>query len=144
MPELEVAVVVPGTPERAFDAWTRPTELAAWWGPPSCRRVEATVDLRVGGLYSIDHEFDDGSRAIIEGEFIEVVRPERLVYSWGTNGAAPSEEIVEVLFTAVPAGTEVIVRHARIADAEARHGHLTGWEACLAGLGRYLVEDTKG
>ena len=37
--------------ETVFDAFTKPDELAKWWGPKGMTTPVAEVDLRTGGAY---------------------------------------------------------------------------------------------
>jgi uncharacterized protein YndB with AHSA1/START domain len=83
-----------------FDAWTRPEQLVAWWGPRpvTCRAAE--IDLRVGGRYRIVNALPDGATRAIEGTF-EIIEPERkLVYTWRAGEDQASR--VTVLFESTP------------------------------------------
>jgi uncharacterized protein YndB with AHSA1/START domain len=35
--------------EHVFAAWTEPEQIKQWFGPDTCKVLEAYVDLRVGG-----------------------------------------------------------------------------------------------
>jgi len=129
---------IAATPERLFDAWTREEELRQWWGPQNVKCVAAEVDLRVGGAYRIANEFPDGSVLWISGEFLCIERPHRLEYTWRVGSSNSPVEHVGVQFVRMGGETEVIVRHAHIADAPSRTRHARGWEGCLAGLEDYL------
>jgi uncharacterized protein YndB with AHSA1/START domain len=126
------------SPERVFEAWTRPEFLRQWWGPANVTCPEAEVDLRVGGRYRIANQFPDGKVLWIEGEFEVVQPPNKLIYSW-LIGENPSHERVTVTFEPREAGaTEVVIVHERITDAAARDRHEHGWLGCLDGLGELL------
>ena len=129
------------TPERLFEAWTRPEELKKWWGPQSVTCIEAAVDLTVGGGYRIANQFPNGDVVWITGEFEVIEPPKRLVYSWhlGT-GAGPSER-VSVTFEPRGANTEVTVTHERIPSVPVRDVHEQGWFGCLDGLAVFLGGD---
>jgi uncharacterized protein YndB with AHSA1/START domain len=74
--ELEIRV------ERVFDAprahvysvWTDPALIPEWWGDGTV--VEA-MDVRPGGTYRFRTTF-----GVVEGEFLEVEPPERLVQTF--------------------------------------------------------------
>lgn len=74
----------------------------------------------------------------IVGAFEVVEPPHRLTYSWQMEGGPGPAERVTVLFQALPAGTEVIVTHERIATPALRDRHEHGWRGCLDGLARYV------
>lgn len=121
-------------PERLFEAWTTASELVAWWGPKGVRCTHAEVDARVGGQYRIANALPDGRVLWISGEFLDVVPPSKLVFTWKLEPGAAESEIVTVRFEAHGDGTEVIVIHERISNDAKRHEHQTGWEGCLDGL----------
>ena len=80
---IEVRRRFAATPERVFDAWTVPAELCAWWSAgPSHRPGRADVDARVGGEYRLSMIDDDGVENVVGGEYVEVRRPKRLVFTW--------------------------------------------------------------
>ena len=69
-------------------AWTDPDEAARWWHPREVRtpRESVQVDLRVGGNYEYLMIAPDNSEYPTAGEYLEVVEPERLVFTWGSPG----------------------------------------------------------
>jgi uncharacterized protein YndB with AHSA1/START domain len=140
--ELTVVVrrTIAASPERLFDAWTKPEHLRRWWGPPGVTCPAAEVDLRVGGRYRIANQFPDGKLVWISGVFECIEEPRLLVYSWGFGSDPQRSERVTVALCACAAGTEVTVTHERIADAASRDGHEQGWVGCLRGLQRYLED----
>jgi uncharacterized protein YndB with AHSA1/START domain len=48
-PVLQLNRVIAAPRERVFAAWTTPEAIKVWFGPESCRVLDAQVDLRVGG-----------------------------------------------------------------------------------------------
>lgn len=132
--ELTVSKVVPAPPNAVFDAWTDAESLAAWWRPPGGRCTGARMNVQVGGTYEIVNAFPDGIVLTITGEFLEVVAPESLTYTWGVGSIAESDQLVNVRFEPHIDGTLVTVRHERIPTVEARNGHHIGWHSCLDGL----------
>jgi uncharacterized protein YndB with AHSA1/START domain len=122
--------------EDVFDAWTNPEVLKRWWGiNPASRTPVADVDLRVGGSYRLSMEDPDaGTVHTVRGEYREVRRPERLVYSWcweEADGTTGHVSTVTVEFLADGERTTVVLEHSGLesADSRERHGH--GWAACL-------------
>jgi uncharacterized protein YndB with AHSA1/START domain len=141
MVTLVVRKTIRATPERLFEAWTRPDELKKWWGPQSVTCVDAAVDLTVGGGYRIANQFPNGDLVWITGEFEVIERPNRLVYSWRLGTEIGASERVSVIFEARGANTEVTVTHERIPSVPVRDVHEQGWLGCLDGLAKYLSED---
>src|SRR3954464_7200682 len=100
--------------ERVFDAWTDPELLRRWWAAGETWDTPlAEVDLRPGGRYRLSmHDPDSGNVHTVGGEYTEVTRPDRLVYTWAWEGESDSgESLVTVEFVAAGGGTEVVLTH---------------------------------
>jgi len=138
MEELVVRRSIKATPERLFDAWTDPGQLVKWWGPEGVECPEAQVDLRVGGAYRIANRLPDGTILWIAGEFEVIERPAHLAYTWRVGEQKESERVT-VSFQKKGKGTEVVVRHERIATKAAKHQHGAGWVGCLHGLAEFAA-----
>ena len=138
----EVALLVrrriKATPERIFEAWTTPEQLLRWWGPHGVRCTLAEIDLRVGGRYRLDNLLPGGKSVSITGEFIEIDRPRKLIYSWTTSPEA-TPEIVTLRLEPAGEHTELTIAHERIADDPTRQAHELGWIGCLDGLEVELI-----
>jgi uncharacterized protein YndB with AHSA1/START domain len=135
---LIVRKTIRATPERLFDAWTRPEELKKWWGPQSVTCTDATVQLEVGGTYRIANQFPNGDVVWITGAYEIVDRPHRLVYTWRLGTPPGPPERVTVTFVRQGANTEVTVTHERIPSQPVRDVHEQGWLGCLDGLAVFL------
>ncbi|MEM8682179.1 MAG: SRPBCC domain-containing protein [Pseudomonadota bacterium] len=136
---LELRRVVSASPERLFDAWTKPAELKQWWGPSGVRCIAAEVDLRVGGEYRIGNELPDKSVVWISGRFEVIERPQLLVYTWIVDGAA--EERVRVCLDRHERGTSIVITHTMMPSKKIHDRHLHGWTGCLTGLAEYLWQE---
>jgi uncharacterized protein YndB with AHSA1/START domain len=134
---LVVRKIIRASPERLFDAWTRPEQLRNWWGPTSVTCIGAEIDLKVGGRYRIANQFPDGKVLWIGGEYELIERPGRLVFSWQLESPAAPAERVTVTFAPRGESSEVTVTHERIANAATRNLHEQGWLGCLDGLAQY-------
>ncbi len=126
-------------PEDVFDAWTNPEVLRRWWAAGrEWRTPTAEVDLRVGGSYRLSME-DPATGALhtIGGEYREVRRPERLVYSWcweQGGGRSAHASTVTVEFLSEGERTTVVLVHTGLDSSASRDRHRHGWEACLENL----------
>jgi uncharacterized protein YndB with AHSA1/START domain len=125
--------------EEVFDAWTNPEVLRRWWAAGAdWRTPTAEVDLRVGGRYRLSME-DPASEKLhtVGGEYHEVERPRRLVYSWCWEQETDEPEhvsTVTVEFRDDGERTTVVLEHTGLASPTSRDGHGHGWEACLENL----------
>jgi uncharacterized protein YndB with AHSA1/START domain len=136
---LVVRRTIRASAERLFDAWTRPDQLRVWWGPRPVTCSGAEVDLRVGGRYWIANALPDGSTVVIEGEFREIQRPLKLVYTWRMGQTSQESSLVTVRFEPRHEGTDVIVVHENVPTADVRESHEKGWNGCLDGLTTFFV-----
>lgn len=69
-----------------FEAYTNPAHLPHWMlGPPGWSMPVCEIDLRPGGKWRFVWRKADGSEMAMQGEYREIVPPERLVWteSWG-------------------------------------------------------------
>jgi len=126
---LKIVRIVPAPREKVFKAWTDPTEIKQWWGPPGFTTPLAEVDLRVGGAYRIAMKPPDGEVLYVSGVYREVKPPSKLVFTWAwdEDGAPGHESLVTVLFNERNGATEIVFSHERFKDAESRDNHAEGW-----------------
>jgi uncharacterized protein YndB with AHSA1/START domain len=130
--------------EDVFDAWTNPEVLRRWWAAgPDWVTPAAEVDLREGGRYSLsmrNPESDDVHTVV--GEYREVRRPERLVYTWAWEGESPepNETVVTVEFSDRGDTTDVVLVHEGFSSDQSRAMHGHGWDAVIANLRARVLE----
>ncbi len=67
--------------EMVFEAWTNPDHLSQWWGPHGFSVPECRVDLNEGGTFYLEMEGPDGVRHPMTARYVEIVPPERIVYT---------------------------------------------------------------
>jgi uncharacterized protein YndB with AHSA1/START domain len=104
--ELVLTRVITASRERLFKAWT--TQLSDWWGPHGMTTPFVEMDLRPGGVLRTIMRAPDGTEYPTKGVFLEVVAPERLVftdaYEPGWEPAADPFFTAIITFEALPAG----------------------------------------
>ncbi len=131
-------------PSIVFDALTTPEGIAAWWGPDDGPVLLAETDLRVGGRFRVRFRMLDGSEHESSGEYLEIVRPERLAMSWRWSGNEdPGESRLEFRLRPITQGTELTLTHSRLHDEESRRGHEQGWNGALDKLVRHLDAERR-
>lgn len=69
-----------------FKAWTDKELVSKWWGPDGFTAPVVELDVRPGGAIDIVMEdaegmIEKGSRYPMAGNFVEVVEPEKLVFT---------------------------------------------------------------
>jgi uncharacterized protein YndB with AHSA1/START domain len=145
-----------------WDAWTKPEHVARWWGPRVFTNPVCELDVRAGGRFHIVMRAPDGTDYPMGGVYLEVVPPERLVYTndlsgqpeaWmdmlndarGTPRGTPVEDsVVTVTFVERAGRTTVTIatRFGSPAEAEAfrKMQMVEGWTESLGKLARLLAE----
>jgi uncharacterized protein YndB with AHSA1/START domain len=83
------------SPERVFDAWVNPEIASKWLMMTKSSRNDYTIDLRVGGLYTIARH-SANKVYIAVGQYLEIDRPHRLVFTFGMPQFAADFDTVTV------------------------------------------------
>jgi len=143
-PALVVSRRFAAPPTLLFDAWLNSKAIGKWlFATPGGLSTHAEIDARVGGGFAI-HERRGETLATHFGEFREIVRPRRIVFTFG-NGKDGLFSLVTVEIEADGAGSVLTLTHqlspewASI-DASVR----AGWESILEGLARATGEEGQG
>ena len=120
--------------QRVFRAWITPRALEHWLRPRGMSMTVRWLDARVGGSFHFDLE--DGGCMI--GTYLQIVPPEKLVFTWSV-GAAPGQETVVTLdFLDQGAVTEVVLTHEHLGTPERRALAEGGWPSLLDALASVL------
>lgn len=135
---VNVRRVFHASPARVFEAWTNPTLIRQWNARSGLSVPIADVDLRVDGRYRLHLLAPDGTLHRVSGVYRVVEPGARLAYSWINETVSDHESLVTVRFQSHPDGTEVILRHELLPNADANRRHASGWQACLLELERLL------
>jgi uncharacterized protein YndB with AHSA1/START domain len=132
MTSLTLVRHIKARPSIVFDALVTPEGISQWWGPDAGPVLIAQVDARVGGRFRVRFRMLGGSEHESTGEFLEIVRPERVTMTWQWMGDdADPESRIDIVLRPVGDGTELTFTHARLPDEETRRGHEKGWSGSL-------------
>jgi uncharacterized protein YndB with AHSA1/START domain len=130
--------------EAVFDAWLSAEMLRRWWPAGSDWETPvAEVEPRVGGRLRLVMRSPEGEEFGGSGEYLEIERPERLVFRWTWDGHAAHEgdQLIEVELNDGGDGTtQVLLTNRGLPDDEAKRSHREGWEASFDNLERVLTE----
>lgn len=131
---LQMKRLIKSSRERVFEAWTTPEQIPHWFGPATCRVLDAQIDLRVGGSYRFRVMSEKMGELVVSGEYREVKAPEKLVFTWKWEDDEDWDNltsIVTVEFTEKEGGTEVALTHEGFPNDESAENHEHGWNGCL-------------
>jgi len=134
--EVEVSRRIAATPEQVYDAWLDSESLGRWlFATPDGKMEHCEVDARVGGGFRLD-ERRGGKLAEHSGTYVELDRPRRLAFDFGTS-FEPTLTRVTVTIAPDGDGSLVTLRHEGVwPDYEERTRH--GWGMILDSLARTL------
>lgn len=146
MTSLTLVRRIKARPSIVFGALTTPEGISHWWGPDAGSVLLAEIDVRVGGRFRVRFRMLDGSEHESTGEYLEVVKPERLAMSWRwVNGQeAADESRLEFDLRPIPEGTELVLTHSRLPDEPSRDSHEVGWRGALDKLARHFARSANG
>jgi len=84
------------TPERVFDAWLNPETARKWlFSSPADEGYAAELDARVGGAWTITAR-RGGIDYAAGGEYLEIARPCRLVFTFAMLQFSPNSDRITV------------------------------------------------
>ncbi|WP_141324021.1 SRPBCC domain-containing protein [Myxococcus sp. AB025B] len=143
--QVQLTRFFPASAERVFDAWLSPETLGRWMWGPGVRDEEVVhlrVDARVGGGFSflVRRQGQDIDHI---GTYLEMARPQRLVFTWAIREETMSEENISRVtldFRPRDSGCELTLTHV-MSDTWAEYADRTqaGWATMLTTLARELT-----
>lgn len=124
-------------PERVFDAWLDPATAGRWlFATPAGQMLRVEIDARVGGRFTIVERRGERDDTHV-GEYLEIDRPRRLVFSFGDNLAFDATTVT-VEITPAPGGCDLVLTHTGV-GAEWGDQTNAGWTGILEGLAASLT-----
>src|SRR5580698_3189652 len=124
-----------------FQMWTDPKHISNWWGPRGFSITTHEMDVRPGGVWRHVMHGPDGRDYPSEIVFLEVVKPERLVY----DHVSEPRFTMTVTFAEDAGKTKVTVRNlfesAALRNKVAvEHGAVEGLHQTLERFGEQLIQ----
>ena len=130
--------------ERVFDAFAVAEQFSQWMCPPGVQVDEVRLDVRPGGAWHLRGRKPTGAGFATSGQYVEVKRPERLVFTWAHHAsgdyASPlgHETTVRLEFRALGDKTELTLIQGPFDSASNFRGHNEGWTGSFDKLEAYL------
>jgi uncharacterized protein YndB with AHSA1/START domain len=129
-PVLQLRRLYSASREEIFAAWTDPEQMREWLCPAGATIPFIEVDLRLGGAFRIDMQSEHGTHSHI-GEYREIIRPEKLVFTWSSINTQHKETLVTVELIQRGALTELVLTHEGLPDKKSGEMHAMGWGSIL-------------
>ena|SRR5262249_43271663 len=139
--EILATVEVAAPPERVFHALAS-NEIVSWWegeGLVAFRTTEWTGDVRVGGRWRASGVVGDAKPFALEGEFLEIDPPRKLVHTYGPAGAPAKPTTMTYLLEPIDVGTRLTLRHVGFTSREMCIGTYLGWETLFERLAQRMA-----
>ncbi len=126
--------------ERVFDAWLDPEKARRFlFATPTGEMVRVEIDPRVGGAFIVT-ERRDGQDAEHTGEYIEIDRPRRLVFTMHAEKGSSERSVVSIDIVRQGNGCELTLTYEIDPKwAEYKDRTEAGWIMILDGLAATLV-----
>ena len=125
--------------EKVFDAWLNPKMLSKFMrGMPDMAETDVEIDAREGGHFKFIMHLGD-EKIPHTGQYVEISRPDRLVFTWESQYSVVDNSTVTLNFTKVDDNkTNISLSHVKFIDEEARSGHEEGWSNVLDKLNEVM------
>jgi uncharacterized protein YndB with AHSA1/START domain len=130
--------------ELVFEAFTDPKHTDKWWGPNGWTSSTLSKDVRAGGLWRFDFHGPNKLHFLERIEYLEVERPERLVYRHGAENDDMPFFHVTVTFEDAGDGRTLLTMRSVFKDGKAleevkKFGAIEGGKQTLDRLEAFLA-----
>ena len=124
----------PAMRHRVFQAWIEPKALEQWFRPLGRSVTVSKLEARVGGSFRFDVE--DSNFTV--GTYLQIVPPEKLVFTWSGRATPGHETLVTIDFLDRGSATEVVLTHERVITPKAYEMFEAGWQSLFDALASAL------
>jgi uncharacterized protein YndB with AHSA1/START domain len=130
--EIVMTRVFDAPRELVFEAHSSCEHMSNWWGPRKYEVATCEIDFRPGGEWRIVHRGPGGEEHGFHGEFREILRPERIVWTFEYEGM-PGHVSVDTLTLEEHDGKTTVTGRSVLDTVEDRDGMLeSGMESGAA------------
>lgn len=120
-------------------AWTDPHIVRQWFGSdPAGTVLNATLDVRAGGTYSVAFRDSSGLEHTASGQYRIVRRPQELCFTWTWRSEPNHETLVTILLNEHASGTQMTFEHSQL-WAGSSHGYAEGWRSTFEKMARAIA-----
>jgi len=141
MTDLKVNIekIINAPIDKVFDAWLDPEMMSKFMmGMPDMPQSDVENDPREGGSFTIIMHYR-GEKLPHTGKYLEISRPDKLVFTWASHHSVVDNSTVTLNFTKIDDHrTNIALTHVRFIDEEARSAHEGGWGCILDKLNEII------
>jgi uncharacterized protein YndB with AHSA1/START domain len=132
---IDRSIVIAADRDTVFRYFTDSERWARWWGEGS------RIDPRPGGEVLVCYP---GGVATAQGHVVEIVPPERIVFTYGYDRPGtpipPGASRVTITVTEHPGGALVRLRH-DVGDEAVRDEHVAGWRHQMGVFANVVMDE---
>jgi uncharacterized protein YndB with AHSA1/START domain len=122
--EIVMTRVFDAPRDLVFEAHTSCEHMSHWWGPRRYVISSCDIDFRPGGAYRIVQRGEEGDEYAFRGEFREIDRPSRIVWTFEWEGMPGHISVQTVTFDEQD-GKTTLTATAVYDSVEERDGNLS-------------------
>lgn len=131
IPTLRLTKRLSAPPEDVFDMWLDQEQMRRWMCPGNTTVAAIKLDPVEGGAFQINMQTPDGEVYVHSGQFLEICRPERLVFSWRSSATDDRATRVTIELSRVGAECELVLIHEQLPHEASADAHRAGWTDIL-------------
>ena len=122
--------------ERLFKAWTNKKDFMSWYGPEGFKVIHCEMNVKVGGHWRACIKSERGDEYWMQGTYIEIVDPSRLVFTYGdgSRNANVDETLVTISFVTIGNKTQMHFQQTNFPNDASRISHHGGWSSAFTCL----------
>jgi uncharacterized protein YndB with AHSA1/START domain len=142
---LVIKRLINASPESVFRAWINKKDFISWFGPEGFTVPFCNMDARVGGEWRAYMKSPEGDEYWVEGKYLEITPPEKLVFTYADgshDGREIHNTVVTITFTKIGNKTEMNFHQAPFPDVDSRDAHNGGWSSAFECLEEYLSKNS--
>ncbi|WP_256941383.1 SRPBCC family protein [Bacillus sp. EAC] len=147
--QIVITRVFDAPPELVFNAWTDSEHIGNWWGPNGFTITTHLRDVRPGGTWTFIMHGPDGTDYPNKIDYLEVVKPERLVYKHGSGEQNDSGQFHVTVTFSEQNGKTLLTMCSLFPTVEERnkvveeYGAIEGGKQTLSRLAEFLDDNVK-
>ena len=107
--------------------WLEPDSLRRWMCPGDATLVYVELEPVVGGSFRFDMQTTDGRVVVHTGQYLQIQRPEKLVFTWNSTVLGEHSSQVTVEFYEQAANCLIVLIHDLPPDEALYEDHRQGW-----------------
>lgn len=135
MADLTLTRHYAASPEKVFEAVTRPEVLLQWWGPEGLRVEPDNLDFTRLGPWGSVMINDEGARYKVTGQVTHVDPPRSVGFTWAwhddNDQRGPESHVTFTVEADGTGGTQFQLSHVDLADEDSAANHTEGWGSSL-------------